>query len=422
MSFPDSSAPAATPPLWSVPSAVSATEAIHAAFPGLAASTPSRAVLLIPDGGLYLAFRLLPIFHRAGVAVDMMCPVDHPLTKSRYARHVCPVEDWPAAEARLAHFLRTPQRPWQRIMVAHEPSVRRLLAMLDAEALAAWQPGTIDSAMREFYLGKFGLPAAQARWGLPIPPSRVCATFEELCDFARSMDEAIITKPSSTLGGIGIRKFATMAEVLASGREMAFPLLAQKFIEGPRVVLEGFSSGGRLLAWLASYSIARARGPFTYSTGRQFCAMPALRPLVELIAARTRFEGFFGVDCIEETGTGRIYVVEFNPRATSGWRFGPDCGVDFAPAVAAWVGESPALKEPVTQPAGRAVDAHYFPSDLIRCLKYRDWRGLLNWLPGAKSRHDICWDDLSVLQTWVLQRLKNKKTAKAAARPAPVKR
>jgi hypothetical protein len=392
---------------------------IRASFPQLKSIAPQRAVLLVPDGTLYLTFRALRMFHDAGVAVDLVCPQDHPLVRSRYLRHVCKVADWEAAETLVARFLRSPSRPWQRILVTHEPSVRRMLATLDAAALVNWQPGTALPGSREFFQGKFGLLGAQARWGLPLPPSKICHNPDELRAFAEEIGGPIVVKPSEQMGGVGIKKFADAAAVAAAGKSLEFPLLAQKFIVGRRIVLEIFSTQGRLLGWLASYSIAQANGPFTYSTGRLFRAMPALLPLAEMIA-RSQFEGFSGVDCMEETATGQVYVMEFNPRHSSGWRHGRDCGVDFSKAIAAWVDDTRNFKT-LTQAPGFEVPVHYFPTDLIRCLRQRDWPGMKNWLPGAKSRHDICWDDPMPFLASTVGRLLKKLRGKAAKPPAVVK-
>ncbi len=389
-----------------MPWAPAADDFLARCFPALAAAPPRRAVLVVPDSSLYLLFRTLRIFCKAGVAVDLLCPRHHPIKFSRYVRHTCEAEDWRDVETKFARLLRSPQRPWRRILVAHEPTVRRLLQTLDAETLAAWQPGISAPGAREFYEGKFGLPAAQARWGLPIPPSRVCRDAAEVRELAEDAGWPVVVKPADHMGGLGVQKFDDAAQ-LAAGRDLHFPLLAQKFIEGPRVVLDLFCSGGKLLAWLASYSSVQAKGPFSYSTGRHFRAMPALRPLAELVARESRYEGFCGVDCVEEAGTGRIYVIEFNPRATAGWRFGRDCGVDFAPAVAAWAGGA-TLAAPLTPPPGCDVPAHYFPTDFYRCFRRHDWRGLQNWLPGANSRHDICWDDPVVFMIASARRLRKR--------------
>lgn len=409
-----------TPPLWPMAEATAgdAEAFIRASFPRLVSTAPQRAVLLVPDATLYLAYRALRLFRDAGVAVDLLCPAGHPLTHSRYVRHGCTVTDWSEVEARMTHFLRSPQRPWKRMLVAHEPSARRLIGSLDASALANWQPGAAVPGVKAFFQGKFGLLGAQARWGLPVPPSRICHSVDEVRAFATEIGGAIIVKPSEEMGGLGIKKFPNAAAVAAAGKSLKFPLLAQKFIVGRRIVLELFCSGGRLLGWMASYSIAQANGPFSYSTGRQFRAMPALQPLAELVA-HTGFEGFGGLDCLEEDGTGQVYVMEFNPRHSSGWRFARDCGADFVPAVAAWVDGKPSLT-PITQAPDREVTAHYFPTDLVRCLRQRDWAGLKNWLPGAKSRHDICWDDPMPFLASTLGRFSKKLRSKAAKPPTAV--
>jgi len=355
------------------------------------------AVLLVPDEGVYLSLRLPRIFQEAGVAVDLLCLRGHPLARSRYVRQVQLAKSWRGIEAGVSDYLRQPRQLWQKIIVCHEPSVRRLLASLDPVEMKKWQPGATTQLAHEFFRGKFGLPAAAAQWDLPIPASQLCQSTDEVMAFGAQVGWPVMVKPSDQLGGNGIRKFDRAVDVEVAASKLRFPLLAQKFIFGRRVVIDMVCSGGRLLAWLSSYSIAQGKGPFSYSTGRLHRAMPGLAPLAEKIAAHSRFEGFCGIDCIEEAGSGRIYLLEFNPRPTSAWRFAGHCGVDLSGVIKSWVDERDTAAAPLTLPSGREIQTHYFASDLIRCVRQKDWWGLRHWLPGTHSYHDVPWDDPGVL-------------------------
>lgn len=359
----------------------------------------------MPEGSLYLAFRLPKIFRQAGWAVDLLCLQGDPVAHSRYVSRAIQEKTFEDLFGRLKMVLRDPARPWQSVVVAHEETVRRLVATGEVDLLKRWQPGALDPLTREFFLSKFGLAPAGVRWELPIPPSRTCRTRSEIEQFGEDCGWPVIVKPPGASGGVGITQYKSAPVLAAADARMDFPVLAQKFIHGHHGVAEMLCSGGRVLAWLTSYSLKRNHGNFGPSTARLFRPMPELQTLVERVARRTQFEGFCGFDWIEEASTGRHYLIEFHPRPASGFRFGHRCGVNFSAAVADWLGGEAGARGVRTQPAGTALAAHYFSSDLLRCLRERDWQGLRPWLPGSGARHDVFWDDLPLLVAWAKQRV-----------------
>jgi len=369
---------------------------------GFVTDAPQR-VLVIPEGGLYLALRLLPILQRAGFAADVLCLRGDPILRSRYLAKALITDSQRVLVKRLAQILANPARSWCQVIVVEEKLARRMMATCPSDVLAGWQPGALDATAREFFLSKFGLVGAREQWGLPIPPSRVCETLREVLAFGDETGWPIIVKPPDLLGGAGVQRLDS-ADALRSGRaSLHYPLLAQHFIRGRPGVVDLVCSRGRPLAWLASHSIRKSAGGLGPSSARLFRAMPALAPVVAAVAARTGFEGFCGFDWIEEEGTGRHWLTEFHPRPPSGFRFGKYCGVDFAVAARDWV--AGAASEPQVQPPGRAVAAHYFAVDLMRCVRERDWAALKAWLPWSGARHDVYWDDWPVLASRAWERL-----------------
>jgi hypothetical protein len=236
-----------------------------------------------------------------------------------------------------------------------------------------------------------------------VPPTRVCQSVAEIAEFGRDVGWPIVVKPPHESGGAGVVKYVSLAELESNHSTLSLPILAQKYIQGRRGVVDMLCSAGWPMAWLASYSTKRCGGEFCASTARLFRAMPALQPLVEQVARFTKFEGFCGFDWIEEEATGMHYLIEFHPRPPSGFRFGRFCGVDFAAAITAWLKRDGAAFQPQVQVQGSSVAAHYFSVDLLRCFRQRDWQGLKSWVPGSGARHDVFWDDPLLFTVWVVQ-------------------
>jgi len=357
-------------------------------------------VLLVPDEGLYLAFRLPPILREAGYGVDALCVAGDSIRRSRYLENVTTVE---SIEEQIDYLHRHMGRQgtWDKLIIAKEPVVRHLAQHPEDEWILDWQPGLADPLVRNLFQDKGGIIQAAQEWGFPIPESRVCKTVDDLKKFASAVNGTIILKPMNGSGGEGVSLMPMSTKPCA---DLTFPLLAQRFVEGQMGVVEMFCSRGAVKGWLASETIAKTDQRFGPSTARLFRHEPDLAPIVECLAHNTRFEGFCGFDWIREKSTGKPYVVEFHPRATSGLRFGRACGVSFSQIAAEWKSTATATS-PKTQRPGCDIEAHYFSADFLRCLRQRDWKGLRQWLPRRNRYNDIYWDDPALLLTQSRQML-----------------
>jgi hypothetical protein len=361
-------------------------------------------VLLVSDGTLYLAFRQLPILAEAGLQVDLLCLKNDPVAYSRYVNDVARVDSLDELTGEVSKILRSKVQRWRKIIITHEDVVRALADREDGAVLGPWQPGITLPGVRDFLRSKEGLVAARTNWHLPIPRQQLCHGPGEVASFGSQAGWPIVSKPLLGYGGMGLRRHEGEAEVASAGPSMQFPVLAQKYIQGRRGVVDMLCARGQPLAWLASFSTRRLGGEYGTSTGRRFEAMPSLEPLVRRLAEVTQFDGFCGFDWILEDRTGEIFLIEFHARAPSGFRFWRDCSVDFSAAVSTWLQAPEITPAARHQTPGKIVETSYFPMDLVRCAKERDWSGFKAWLPWSGFRHDIFWDDVPLFLGWLVSR------------------
>jgi hypothetical protein len=360
----------------------------------------TKRALLVPDHGLYLAFRLPIILREAGYRVDALCQVGDSIRSSRYLDRVTCV---PSIKDQILHLHESMAKGLSRgkLIVVNEAVVRSLARDPHKDWIREWQPGLADPIVQNLLRDKGGLIDAAEAWGLPIPETRVCHSRDDLAAFASERKEMLILKPMDGSGGAGVSLLPVGAE---APRETAFPLLAQKFIDGQMGVVEMFCTRGEVKGWLASETLVKTNCRFGPSTARRFRYEADLAPLVQRLARKTLFEGFCGFDWIREKHTEKPYVIEFHPRAPSGFRFGRACGVSFAKIIAEW-DDRDSNSAVQTQSPGSSVEAYYFTGDLLRCMRHRDWKGLRKWLPGPNRYHDYYWDDPALFITQFRQLL-----------------
>ena len=148
-------------------------------------------VLLVPDEGLYLAFRLPPILREAGYGVDALCLAGDSIRHSRYLENVTTLE---SIEEQIDYLHRHMGKAstWDKLIIAKESVVRHLAHQPKHEWIRNWQPGLDDPFVQNLFQDKGGIIQAAQAWGFPIPESHVCKTVDDLKKFASAVNGTII--------------------------------------------------------------------------------------------------------------------------------------------------------------------------------------------------------------------------------------
>ncbi len=209
---------------------------------------------------------------------------------------------------------------------AHEPESVRVLS----PRLPAFQLASDKAAL---------LPLAEAA-GFAIPESIVVPSRAAAATLALDSLLPGVLKPHRSIVAVGgelrrhqVVQYATAAEGAAELRSMpeeAFPILAQRRIEGPGVGFFALRWHGRMVATFAHRRV-REVPP---SGGISVCRESILLP-VALAAAGTRllaaldWSGVAMVECKHDPTSDRYYVIEINPRFWGSLQLAIDAGVDF---------------------------------------------------------------------------------------------
>jgi tyramine---L-glutamate ligase len=152
--------------------------------------------------------------------------------------------------------------------------------------------------------------------GIPTPRSRTVIPASGL---PADMSYPAVLKPVDGAGSVDTYYVSDARSLPEGARELPVALL-QPFVPG--VPMSGsFLVDHRSRAWLIGVGIQHVAvhdGRFEYRGGRlpSSCrsAESLLRPLVESIQG---LRGFVGVDFIEDAASGRVTVLEINPRPTT---------------------------------------------------------------------------------------------------------
>lgn len=262
-----------------------------------------------------------------------------------------------------------------------------LRRVVDEERPALWMP-TCEEV--------FFLAAARDLHGVPLPllapPFGVLAAAHDKFRFSQAVAGMPVEAPRSWL----VKDAADLAPLVSRSRELVFkPVwsrfgdralrrpepeqiadgrflggvhwVAQDYLPGEEVSAFALAHGGRVLA------VQPYRGLFRASAGAAVAFAPFDDPqigaFVTAYATATAWTGQLSFD-FRRDAEGRLFVIECNPRATSGLHF-------FAPGdglVKAALGEGKAVatdRRPMT--LGLAL-ATYGLADAISNRKWKEWR------------------------------------------------
>ena len=357
--------------------------------------TTQPRVLLLADAHLHLVWSLPRIIHRAGAHLVLMAPANQCFRHSRF------VDEWvdapPAGCDAVAAQLTKHLADHHYDLVVHaSPSVVEVLSRSARPASMEWLLPEVARALAT----KTAFHPWALSHNLPVPPGRVCRSLAEAGNWVTERGLSVI-KCDALHGGDGVWQVANTEEVRSVWPKLNHPaaVVLQKFIHGPVGCTELMLQHGRVVGWFASIK-ERSVTPFGASIMRRLVNPPGMADLVQHISTATEFHGLCGFDWILDEATGRVVVLEFHPRVTSGFCWGRIAGVDVSAALRDLLSGRPAeLRAPKSaKQLALAPLCCYFPAHFWWALT--EQRGDLKyWLPcsHAVSWRNVPFDDPKLL-------------------------
>ena len=377
----------------------------------------SGKVLIVATTPWPSAARLVGGFAKLGWAADALAPAGAPVHSSRFAgtvyRHsaVAPLASLAQAIAGCAPDLVVPcdDRAVRQLLALHEDCRRcseDVVAALITRSLG--RPQSYDRLM-----SRAGLMAAAQAAGIAVPPTRSTADLDELDAALCAIGLPAVLKADGSWAGAGVAVVHTRAEAFDAFHRMARPLPplrallrslkrrdAHHFMESlgapaPVLSLQKFVPGT-----LATTSFAAWQGEVAAAihldvevscggTGPASVVRcvddPAMDDAARKLARMTGLSGLHGLDFIRD-GSGKVHLLEINPRATQTAALALGEGRDLLAALAARASAKAVMARSAIGDGGRIA---LFPQEWARDPMSPHL---------ANAHHDVPWDDPTVLR------------------------
>lgn len=211
---------------------------------------------------------------------------------------------------------------------------------------------------------------------LSVPTTRWAASKFDL-DFSAISSELglpFVLKPTNQSGSLGVQVVGSRLEyeagILNNAAYDYGPLIAQRYIDGEDINLSLLSIRGRL----GAFAIQQASGCQV-----DFVSNAYLEDIAEKICRDSAFHGVMHVDARIEKRTGKVFLIESNPRFWASVTASVWCGLNF---VAESIQQPARAGSPPRLTSGRSYNRH----PLVRPSA---WRGLAD--SGERGRLLRAW-------------------------------
>lgn len=371
-------------------------------------------VLITTTSRWYPTARLAMALANAGCTVDSVCPVGHPMRKTKAVRRAH-VYHGLAPLAAIAKAIAASQPDF---IVSGDDLATQHLHRLHAEEQSTRSDSPISALIERSLGNPNSFPVVSARTAfmevaveqkVRVPATRVIRNLDELRDWIAQTGFPMVLKANGTSGGEGVRIVRTVAEAEQFFNQLqAPPLLARAMkralidhdktllwpsilrrrpVVNAQVFIAGCEATSTFVCWkgivLASlhFEVINKTSTTGFATVVRLIENPEMSFAVEAMARRLGLSGFYGFDFMLEANTGRAYLIEVNPRSTQVGHLSMGAGHDLPAALYI------ALSEKTAQPSPKVTEKDtvaLFPQEWIRDSESSFLR---------TAYHDVPWEE-----------------------------
>ena len=380
----------------------------------------------------FTAARLAAALTKAGCTVTAVCPLAHPLAKTRAAQQICIYNGFAPLKT-LADAIAAVQPDF--VLPCDDLATQQLYALYRKNRKRGKAGESICDLIEHSFGSPECLPTAYARTafmemaageGIRVPTTTVIHNPAELEACIGRIGVPLVLKADGTSGGLGVKVAHGIEEAKHSFRALHAPpaliraakravidrdytllwpsLLRRRSAVNAQAFVRGHDATSAVVCWkgavLASlhFEVLSKADAAGHATVLRLIENTEMAGATEKIARCLNLSGVHGFDFILEASTGNAYLIEMNPRATQVGHLTLGPGRDLPAALYA------ALSGDVMQSAPKLTE-----NDTIALFPHE-------WLRNPQSSflqsgyHDVPWDEPELVRACVSARPKQRRS------------
>lgn len=324
------------------------------------------------------------IFKKAGCIVDVYCtPKGWLLSNSFHDKWIDAPIDEKEFQHKLIAIADSNEYNWIALMddecvktmnscIITEDTFRKILPMTKMEN-------------RDILSSKIGLSTVCKKYNIPTPGYVNYSEVSDLEQINKALNYPILLKEDFSFSGHGIQ-FCEDASQLPGCLEKVRNtnnLVLQEFIKGKDIGVEALFKDGELVTYNAAEVKEYMNNTFSFTTKRIYAPNKDIEDHLRTLGKSVGLNGFASIGYIYHPERKIYYLIEVDARVNSWMAYGRFTGHSFTEGVRRITQWDTASNVPVSK--GQTIEVAIFDRDVRRCVKYKDFKGLMKWVFNYKG-------------------------------------
>jgi len=334
---------------------------------------------------MYLTGEIPFIFKKAGCIVDVYCTrKGWLLSNSFHDKWIESSEDEKQFQDKLIGIANTNEYDW--IVPMDDECVKTMNNCITSEDTFKKILPLTKIENREILSSKIGLSNACKKHNIPTPGYVNYSEMPDVEMINKTLLYPILLKEDFSFSGHGIQ-YCEEPSQLASCLEKVRDknnLVLQEFIKGTDIGVEALFKNGELVTYNAAVVKDYMSGTFSFTTKRIYSPNEAIEAHLITLGKSLGLNGFASIGYLYHPERNIYYLIEVDARVNSWMAYGRFTGHNFTDGIrriTKWgSGGSNSKSKP-----GKTVEIAIFDRDVRRCVKHKDYKGLLKWFVNYKG-------------------------------------
>lgn len=268
---------------------------------------------LLISSNYELAFSLVPILKRAGFDIDL-------IASNKFEEHLEEVSIISYERGGMASCaaLAINKKNYDLIILSDDQAIGEILrSNLPCDIKTRLLP-VVSIENRRHLFSKCGLSEILFSANISTPNFFTCMNKGELISGANQLGFPLFIKIDSSGGGAGVFECCSIEDVKYKSRNLSYPLLLQKKINGKTLDLTAFYRNKKLIYFSYSVFFKTIRGLYGPSSVRRYTQISFLSKDIyeelQHLGGALGANGFVNITCIECSITNKRFYIEADMR------------------------------------------------------------------------------------------------------------
>ena len=345
-------------------------------------------VLLVSIASFFDSTGEIPfMFKRAGCKVDVFC--DHAswlLSNKYYDDWIKSSDDPETFKNELIALVEKNPEYYDWVVLLEDISIKLLNESVTEERLFKKLLPLTKIENREVLSSKMGLSIVCEKYGIATPRFLNYSDEYDLETIQQKLQFPILLKEDFSFSGIGVHycdepwQFEWCLDKALNTTN----LVLQEFIKGEDIGLEALFKDGELITYNCAEVLSYMYNRFSFTTRRRYYQNEQITELLKTLGRSIGLNGFASIQYIYHPERKIYYLIELDVRTNSWMPYSRFTEHDFSAGIKRVIDGNISFMEPKTT-STKKIEVVIFDRDIRRCIKNKDFKGLLKWMFNYKG-------------------------------------